>query len=143
MLWWASYASAEWWAEKANFLLVCSLVAVAATTIVVISATNEKEHHWDKERKGHRDKIIELEAEAANAKVEVGKAHVEIAKAHERSAQLEKDSSIAKLELERTRAELTGFRLPRRLSKGKKTASRRMGLATVSPFWITGDRRAP
>ena len=67
MLWWASYASAEWWAEKANFLLVCSLVAVAATTIVVISATNEKEHHWDKERKGHRDKIIEFTADGAQS----------------------------------------------------------------------------
>ena len=70
MLWWDSYTAAEWYAEKANFWLIIALGAVAILTLIVVSATNEKEHHWERDREATRHHLTELEASTAAANVE-------------------------------------------------------------------------
>jgi hypothetical protein len=109
---WPSLNTAISISDAAGIALVISLgVGVVATALIVWMGFI-KEHHWDLSREQSREKIAGLESEAAKASAELGiaKANIatagaEIAKAHERTAQLEKETTEAKVALERERIE--------------------------------------
>jgi hypothetical protein len=86
---WPSLDVASWLFDRANFVLIASLVFGVLATGVIVWMGIVKEHHWDVLRDQSNEKVAGLELEAAKAKEEAAKAIESAAKANERTAAAE------------------------------------------------------
>src|SRR4051794_33189876 len=80
-----SLATATWWSDAANLMLIFSLVAGVISTFVIVQTGNVKEHHWEKDRQASGERIAALNRETERLSKEGKEAGANIAEANARA----------------------------------------------------------